>query len=56
MIIDFVILIKVADLFKLSILKKDYLYVSFIYPIFISATAILSLFKSYSWKERTFKK
>ena len=56
MIIEFVVLIKVADLFKLSILKKDYLYVSFIYPIFISATAILSLFKSYSWKERTFKK
>ncbi|MDT0295849.1 glycosyltransferase [Mesonia ostreae] len=56
LLIDFVILKKAANIFEKAIVKGNYFYVAFIHPFFISITAFLSVFKSYSWKERTFKK
>lgn len=55
-LVDFILLKKVADLYKQSIFKGSYFFVALLHPLFISVTAFFSVIKSYSWKERTFKK
>ena len=54
--IDFILLYKTADLFKQKDSLKSYLYSSFLYPFFSVYVAVLSFFKGYEWKGRSFKK
>ena len=54
--IDFLLLFKATRFFNQERLLISYLFSSIIYPIFSVYVAILSLFKSYRWKGRTFKK
>ena len=54
--IDFLLLFKTARFFKQETLLLSYLFSSLIYPFFCLYIVLLSLFKSYEWKGRTFKK
>jgi biofilm PGA synthesis N-glycosyltransferase PgaC len=54
--IDFLLLFKTSRFFKQETLLLSYLFMSLIYPFFAVYIALLSLFKSYEWKGRTFKK
>ena len=54
--IDFLLLFKTSRFFKQETLLLSYLFSSLIYPFFAVYIALLSLFKSYEWKGRTFKK
>ncbi|WP_430466872.1 glycosyltransferase family 2 protein [Winogradskyella ouciana] len=54
--IDFLLLFKTARFFKQENLLLSFLFSSFLYPFFSVYIVILSLFKSYHWKGRTFKK
>lgn len=54
--IDFLLLFKTARLFKQEIVLFSYVWSCLLYPLFSVYIAILSLFKSYQWKGRTFKK
>tara|TARA_R100001369_G_scaffold92608_2_gene138674 strand:- start:1752 stop:2906 length:1155 start_codon:yes stop_codon:yes gene_type:complete len=54
--IDFLLLFKTSRFFKQETFLLSYLFSSLIYPFFAVYIASLSLFKSYEWKGRTFKK
>ncbi|WP_179349954.1 glycosyltransferase [Winogradskyella pacifica] len=53
--IDFLLLFKTARFFKQDNLLVSYLFSSIIYPFFCVSIVFLSFFKSYEWKNRTFK-
>lgn len=52
--IDFLLLFKTSRFFKQESVLLSYLLSSLIYPFFSVGVAVLSLFKSYKWKGRTF--
>jgi hypothetical protein len=54
--IDFLLLFKTARFFKIETLLLSYIVSSFLYPVFSVYIALMSLFKSYHWKGRTFSK
>jgi cellulose synthase/poly-beta-1,6-N-acetylglucosamine synthase-like glycosyltransferase len=54
--IDFLLLFKTARFFKQDTLLLSYLFSSLLYPFYNIYVALLSLFKTYEWKGRTFKK
>ncbi|MDY2585823.1 glycosyltransferase [Winogradskyella aquimaris] len=54
--IDFLLLFKTARFFKQESILFSYVWSCLLYPFFSVYIAILSLFKSYQWKGRTFKK
>jgi cellulose synthase/poly-beta-1,6-N-acetylglucosamine synthase-like glycosyltransferase len=54
--IDFLLLFKTTRFFKQEPLLLSYVFSSLLYPPFSVYVALLSLFKSYEWKGRTFKK
>lgn len=54
--IDFLLLFKTTRFFKQETLLGSYMFSSLLFPPFSVYVALLSLFKSYEWKGRTFKK
>ncbi len=54
--IDFLLLFKTARFFKQENVLFSYVWSCIIYPFFSVYIAVLSLFKPYQWKGRTFKK
>lgn len=54
--VDFLLLFKTARFFKQETLLLSFLFSSFLYPFFSVYIVVLSFFKSYHWKGRTFKK
>ena len=54
--IDLLLLFKIARFFKQETILLSYTFASFIYPFYNCYIAILSLFTTYQWKGRTFKK
>lgn len=54
--IDFYLLHKTAVFFNQKRILKSYIPAFFIYPFFSVYIAFLSIFKTYTWKGRTFKK
>ncbi len=54
--IDFLLLFKTSRFFKQETLLLSYLFSCLLYPFFSVYIVFLSLFKSYKWKGRTFKK
>lgn len=54
--IDFLLLFKTSRFFKQETLLLSYIFSSILYPFFSSYIVILSLFKSYKWKDRAFRK
>ncbi|REG89737.1 glycosyltransferase [Winogradskyella sediminis] len=53
--IDFLLLFKTTRFFKQENLLLSYIFLSIIYPIFNVSIVFLTFFKSYEWKNRTFK-
>lgn len=53
---DFVLLYKTAKFFQRERRMKDYFWVSVVHPFFITITSLMSLFKSFEWKGRSFRK
>jgi poly-beta-1,6-N-acetyl-D-glucosamine synthase len=53
--IDIILITKISTFFRNLKSLKYYPVISIIYPFFIVTTAIISLFKNYQWKGRTFK-
>ncbi|MBT8318288.1 MAG: glycosyltransferase [Lutibacter sp.] len=56
LLIDFILIYKTATFLKNKNSLSYYSITSFIYPFFIVFTGILSLFKNYEWKGRSFNK
>jgi len=54
--IDLLLLFKTSRFFKQETLLLSYIFSSIIYPFFSAYIVLLSLFNSYQWKGRTFKK
>ncbi|MDG4715917.1 glycosyltransferase family 2 protein [Winogradskyella marincola] len=54
--IDFLLIFKIARFFKQENVLFSYVWSCIIYPFFSVYIAVLSLFKPYQWKGRTFKK
>lgn len=54
--IDFILIYKACQLFNKEELLKHYLWSCFIYPFFSVYIAFISMFTTYKWKNRTFKK
>ncbi len=54
--IDFLLLYKASRFFKQENVLFSYLFSSLLYPIFSIYIVVLSLFKSYKWKGRTFRR
>ncbi|MEF3077834.1 glycosyltransferase [Winogradskyella poriferorum] len=54
--IDFLLIFKTARFFKQENVLFSYVWSCFIYPFFSVYIAVLSLFKPYQWKGRTFTK
>jgi len=54
--IDFLLLFKASRFFKQERVLVSYLASSILYPFFSVYVALLSLFRSYNWKGRVFKK
>jgi cellulose synthase/poly-beta-1,6-N-acetylglucosamine synthase-like glycosyltransferase len=54
--VDFMLIKKTSTFLKSNNSLKYYLIVALLYPLFITYIAFFSLFKSYTWKGRTFKK
>ena len=54
--IDFLLIFKTARFFRRENVLFSYAWACFIYPFFSVYIAVLSLFKPYQWKGRTFKK
>ncbi|MBC2844220.1 glycosyltransferase family 2 protein [Winogradskyella flava] len=54
--IDFLLLFKIARFFKQENILLSFISSSLIYPFFNIFIVFFSLFKSYSWKGRTFRK
>lgn len=55
-IVDFILINKTSSFLSNTQSFKHFVVTSIIYPFFIVFTGILSLFKSYTWKGRIFKK
>lgn len=53
--LDFVLIYKTAQFFKRELAMRDYFWVSFLHPFFLSFTAVLSLFRGFHWKGRKYK-
>jgi len=53
--IDIILITKISTFFRNLKSLKYYPVISIIYPFFIVTTAIISLFKNYQWKGRTFE-
>lgn len=53
--IDFLLLFKSSRFFKQETLLLSYIFSGILYPFFAVYIAFLSVFKSYKWKDRTFK-
>lgn len=53
--LDFILIYKTAQFFRRELAMRDYFWVSFLHPFFISFTAILSMFRGFHWKGRRFK-
>ena len=56
LLVDFVLIRKTAFFLNQPNNLKYYIAISIIYPFFTFLVAVLSLFKGYSWKGRTYKK
>lgn len=54
--IDFLLVYKSATFFKQKETLITFVFAFFIYPFFSTYVAFISIFKSYKWKGRTFKK
>ncbi len=54
--VDFFIIYKTSIFFGSEKSMKNYFWCSFIYPVFSSVVALLSLFSGFRWKDRSFKK
>jgi cellulose synthase/poly-beta-1,6-N-acetylglucosamine synthase-like glycosyltransferase len=54
--IDFILIYKTSSFLNNTSSLKHFLITSTIYPFFVTYTGISSLFKSYQWKGRQFKK
>jgi hypothetical protein len=54
--IDLLLLFKTSRFFEQETILLSYLFSSVLYPFFSVYIVLLSLFKSYEWKGRTFKK
>ena len=54
--IDFLLIYKSATFFNQKNVLKTYILSSILYPFFSVYIAFISIFKSYKWKDRTFKK
>ena len=54
--IDFLLIYKTATFFNQKTVLKSYFFSFLIYPFFIVYIAFISTFKSYKWKDRSFKK
>lgn len=54
--VDFLLIYSGARFFGREMALKNYFFISLVYPFFSSYVAISSLFKSYRWKGRRFKK
>ncbi|MBU3822002.1 glycosyltransferase [Flavobacteriaceae bacterium XHP0103] len=54
--VDFLLLYKTASFFNSKHVLKSYLLGFLVYPFFSVFIALTSVFKSYTWKDRTFKK
>ncbi|WP_026754780.1 glycosyltransferase [Sediminibacter sp. Hel_I_10] len=54
--IDFLLLFKTARFFEQETVLPSYIFSSFLYPFFSVYIACLSLFSSYKWKGRSYKK
>ncbi|MEP5338401.1 MAG: glycosyltransferase [Algibacter sp.] len=54
--IDFLLIYKTALFFNQKAVLKSYLFAMLIYPLFSVYIAFISTFKSYTWKDRSFKK
>lgn len=54
--VDFLLIYSGARFFGREMVLKNYIFSSLVYPLFSSYVATLSLFKSYQWKGRQFKK
>jgi cellulose synthase/poly-beta-1,6-N-acetylglucosamine synthase-like glycosyltransferase len=53
--VDFALLFHSTDFFDRKDILRNYLWSSFIYPVFSGYVAILSLFSGYEWKGRDFR-
>jgi cellulose synthase/poly-beta-1,6-N-acetylglucosamine synthase-like glycosyltransferase len=53
--VDYALLYHSAEFFDRKDVLQNYFWSSFIYPVFSSYVAILSLFSGYEWKGRTFR-
>lgn len=54
--VDFMLIYKAAVFFKNEKVLKNYFWCSFLYPVFSSYIALISLFTGYSWKGRNFRR
>lgn len=54
--LDYILINKTLKLFKEHLNKKQYFLSAIIHPYFISIISILSLFKKYKWKNRSYYK
>ncbi|WP_434037492.1 glycosyltransferase family 2 protein [Formosa sp. 4Alg 33] len=54
--VDFMLIYKSAVFFNQEKGLKWYIIIAILYPIFCSYVAVVSLFTSYAWKDRTFTK
>jgi len=53
--LDFFVLHQTTKFYQQEELMKSYISIAFIHPLFILSCSVLSFFKSYEWKGRTFK-
>ena len=54
--LDFILIYKGAIFFEGEKQMKNYFWCSFLYPFFVSAVGIVSLFSGFSWKGRQFRR
>jgi biofilm PGA synthesis N-glycosyltransferase PgaC len=54
--VDFLLIYKTASFFNQRTVLASYLVAFILYPFFSVYIAISSLFKGYTWKDRSFKK
>ena len=54
--LDFILIYKSAIFFEREKQMKNYFWCSFLYPCFVSAVGIISLFSGFSWKGRQFRR
>ena len=56
LLIDYTLINKTAQFLRSTFNFKNYLFTSLIYPYFVVYIGLISSFKNYEWKGRTFKK